>query len=334
MLFRSFNGLTVNSTGNIVVSQLGDDNPIYIMQTSPSIGFNLFFDAGWKYGQGSVSEYGGTFGFIPSLGEFSFSTSSLAGNAGDIAGLNTLMILKQSGEFLLPLTPSKMGIGTGSVDASSILHLQSTTKGFLPPRPTQAQKLAIASPATGLIVYDTTNSTLEAYNGTDFRDLSNNGKAVQINTVTIQNTTTETSVFGFLQGSNSIPGNSIKSGTTYRLSVSGTFSSLNNDSIAYRLRYGGIAGVIVLSDTILFTSLTSETFSLSIDLTFRQTNVSQATGRFIWEDTLADTIEMTTKNTVGLSTLLNADLQLTFQWSIASASNSVQITTVILEKIF
>jgi hypothetical protein len=48
-----------------------------------------------------------------------------------------------------------VGIGTTTDVASSILTLASTTKGFLPPRMTSAQRTAIASPATGLIVYQT-----------------------------------------------------------------------------------------------------------------------------------------------------------------------------------
>lgn len=40
-------------------------------------------------------------------------------------------------------------------DASAILQIESTTKGFLPPRMTQAQREAIAAPATGLQVYQT-----------------------------------------------------------------------------------------------------------------------------------------------------------------------------------
>jgi hypothetical protein len=45
--------------------------------------------------------------------------------------------------------------GTFTDVASSILTLASTTKGFLPPRMTNAQRLAIATPAVGLIVYCT-----------------------------------------------------------------------------------------------------------------------------------------------------------------------------------
>ena len=47
-------------------------------------------------------------------------------------------------------------INTTSVQASAILQADSTTKGFLPPRMTTTQKNAIASPAAGLIVYDST----------------------------------------------------------------------------------------------------------------------------------------------------------------------------------
>jgi hypothetical protein len=58
-----------------------------------------------------------------------------------------------------PLTIQAYGgnvlIGTTTDIASSILTLQSTTKGFLPPRMTNAQRTAISSPAIGLIVYCT-----------------------------------------------------------------------------------------------------------------------------------------------------------------------------------
>jgi hypothetical protein len=50
-----------------------------------------------------------------------------------------------------------VGIGT-TPDASAILDVDSTTKGFLPPRMTGAQAEAIASPAEGLLVYATDGS--------------------------------------------------------------------------------------------------------------------------------------------------------------------------------
>jgi hypothetical protein len=54
---------------------------------------------------------------------------------------------------------------------SAMLEVQSTTKGFLPPRMTTTQKNAIASPATGLVVYDSTTNKLQCYNGSTWNDL-------------------------------------------------------------------------------------------------------------------------------------------------------------------
>ncbi len=48
-----------------------------------------------------------------------------------------------------------VGIGTASPNASALLDVSSTTKGFLPPRMTNVQKTAIASPVSGLVVYCT-----------------------------------------------------------------------------------------------------------------------------------------------------------------------------------
>lgn len=50
---------------------------------------------------------------------------------------------------------AQVGIGTTSPNASSMLDIASTTQGLLAPRMTTAQKIAIASPANGLMVYDT-----------------------------------------------------------------------------------------------------------------------------------------------------------------------------------
>lgn len=55
--------------------------------------------------------------------------------------------------LLLTKTNAQVGIGTVTPNASAQLDVTSTTKGFLPPRMTSAQRAAIASPTTGLLVY-------------------------------------------------------------------------------------------------------------------------------------------------------------------------------------
>ena len=51
---------------------------------------------------------------------------------------------------------NNVGIGIAVPDASAILHLDASDKGFIAPRLTSTQRLAIASPANGLLVYDLT----------------------------------------------------------------------------------------------------------------------------------------------------------------------------------
>lgn len=65
-------------------------------------------------------------------------------------------------------TNAQVGIGTTSPDNSSILDLTSTTHGFLIPRMTNTEMNNISSPATGLMIYNTTNSCIYFYNGTSW----------------------------------------------------------------------------------------------------------------------------------------------------------------------
>ena len=58
-----------------------------------------------------------------------------------------------------------VGIGVNPNEASAILQIDSTTKGFLPPRMTTTQQNAISSPAAGLMIYNTTTNKLMVYNG-------------------------------------------------------------------------------------------------------------------------------------------------------------------------
>jgi hypothetical protein len=62
-------------------------------------------------------------------------------------------------------------IGTSTNVPSAIVNVSSTTKGFLPPRMSNAEMLAIGTPAEGLMVYDTTNRKLCCYDGATWQPL-------------------------------------------------------------------------------------------------------------------------------------------------------------------
>ena len=70
---------------------------------------------------------------------------------------------------------AQVGIGTSSPASSSILDVTSTSKGFLPPRMTLAQRDAISSPVAGLMIWCTdcgSNGDLQTYNGSLWTNLS------------------------------------------------------------------------------------------------------------------------------------------------------------------
>ena len=76
----------------------------------------------------------------------------------------SLIILSIIALFSLNTTNAQVGIGTTSPDASASLELQSTTKGFLPPRMDTDARNNINSPAEGLMIYNIENGCLEFWN--------------------------------------------------------------------------------------------------------------------------------------------------------------------------
>jgi hypothetical protein len=107
-----------------------------------------------------------TIGDISILNDF--STGAIKFGAG---GTSTAQMILTSG--------GNVGIGTTSPNASALLDITSTTKGFLPPRMTGAQAEAIATPATGLMVYANngngatiTSTGWWGYNGTTWVKLN------------------------------------------------------------------------------------------------------------------------------------------------------------------
>jgi len=62
-------------------------------------------------------------------------------------------------------TTDQFGFGTNTPNVSAILDLTSTTRGFLPPRMTTAQRDAIGTPGDGLQIYNTTTVRPEMYIG-------------------------------------------------------------------------------------------------------------------------------------------------------------------------
>ncbi|ROL61223.1 hypothetical protein D9V86_06875, partial [Bacteroidetes/Chlorobi group bacterium ChocPot_Mid] len=85
--------------------------------------------------------------------------------------LITIKLLFSIATFLVCIVTTSaqtdnVGIGTTTPNNSAILELLSTTKGLLIPRLTSVERDAIASPATSLIIYNTTTNQFEFNKGT------------------------------------------------------------------------------------------------------------------------------------------------------------------------
>lgn len=78
---------------------------------------------------------------------------------------------------------AQVAINTNSAEAdgSAMLDVQSTEKGFLPPRMTEAERNAIGSPAAGLLVWCTncgSNGELQVYNGSAWTNMIGDAASV------------------------------------------------------------------------------------------------------------------------------------------------------------
>jgi hypothetical protein len=69
----------------------------------------------------------------------------------------------------------RVGIGTTNPNPSALLELKSSNKGLLVPRTSTASRLAIANPAKGLMVYDTTAAGFWFYNGNAWAQIGGGG---------------------------------------------------------------------------------------------------------------------------------------------------------------
>jgi hypothetical protein len=173
------------STGNVLIQRGGtftdagfrlDVNGIARVQDNLTVSNNRNATTGITIsnttsGTSSASQLTLTSNSNAFIGKFSSSTSAfriinssdlylLNQGVGDIAIQNDVGNIKfnttNTGNIQAILfTTGNFAVGTSTDVASAVLQATSTTKGFLPPRGTNAQRNAISSPAVGLIFYCT-----------------------------------------------------------------------------------------------------------------------------------------------------------------------------------
>jgi hypothetical protein len=178
------------STGRIKFATGGVSTPQMNLFSTGNFAINTTTDAGFKLDVNGTARFvaPNTYAITYDInGNFNaagaYSNFSLTNAAGSLRaklnndGPNGTLTLYQNATGYIFLNGAQSGnnsyiatalsIGNQSAaNASSILELTSTTKGFLPPRMTTTQRNAISSPAAGLMVYDTTLNAMFYFNGT------------------------------------------------------------------------------------------------------------------------------------------------------------------------
>ena len=172
---------------------------------------------------------------------------------------------------------AQVGIGTSSPNAA--LDVTSTTQGFLPPRMTYAQRQAISSPATGLMIYCTdcgAGGQAHVYNGTAWTNMIGGTATTEPPTVastTAASNITSTSAtsggnitndFGntiiamgvcwsIIPNPTTVDSKTIQSGTTG--SFTSSITGLTSGTLYYVRAYATSAGGTSYGDQVSFTTI-------------------------------------------------------------------------------
>ncbi|MHB9072437.1 MAG: hypothetical protein ACYC6G_02810 [Desulfobaccales bacterium] len=111
---------------------------------------------------------------------FNASINSTRGKIGGLSGFyidvndGYDMFFRESGSTVAMVIKDggAVAIGTPNPNAAALLHLSSTSRGFLLPVMTTAQRLAISAPPEGLEVYDSTLHCKCFHNGTNWQKVT------------------------------------------------------------------------------------------------------------------------------------------------------------------
>jgi len=177
----TFDGaITCSVSSNFAINDIrsnGSTNPILFYGNGRQTGFLTFSNAGvpFSFTSGTVSFVSiSNYSFAPTTGTGIFNVLAInptINQTGSSSGVSRAILIQPTITAAvdwraIEITTGGVYVNTSSVSASAILQADSTTKGFLPPRMTLAQRNSIATPTSGLLVINTTDATLDGYDGT------------------------------------------------------------------------------------------------------------------------------------------------------------------------
>jgi hypothetical protein len=176
-------GLTANLSDTLIIATGAGGTASYrifspssgniLIGTTTDAGFRLDVNGSTRIGGGSGVN--GNLQIVSGTGQF-YPTLSWVNNGssmqGQIAGFGGGLYTQATGFFQFTnINNVTVGGAYGGRDNSAILQVNATNRGFLPPRMTTTERDAIVSPATGLVLFNTTTDTLQVRASTGWINL-------------------------------------------------------------------------------------------------------------------------------------------------------------------
>jgi hypothetical protein len=177
-LFSNISGNNNTASGGAALysNTTGDGNTAI---GGEALAFNTSGSSNTAIGAGALSsnstgEFNTAIGYLANVVSDSLTNATAIGNGAIVESSNTIQLgntdvtnVKTSGT----LTAAGMGLGVSAPNASAILEASSTTQGFLPPRLTTTERDSIANPVAGLTIWNSTNTQLEVYDGSYWKNM-------------------------------------------------------------------------------------------------------------------------------------------------------------------
>lgn len=176
------NDTLIAKNTTIVIGRAGAASSAFDISTSGNDFFNTYSVRGTSTLTSGIFSAGATYptinqsGSAAYVGNFmSIREQALGSGQSYFArwGTNTLDNALGTHTDLWTVTNTgKQSIGSGPLHPSAALEINSTTQGVLIPRMTTTQRNAISSPATGLMIFNTTINRCNWYNGSTWDTVS------------------------------------------------------------------------------------------------------------------------------------------------------------------
>lgn len=164
---------------------------------------------------------------------------------------------------------------------------------------------------------------------------SNPVRFTQTASVTVANSTTETTLIGAGEGSVSLTKNSTLAGKTFKIKGYGVFSNTSTPTLRLKVKLGSVT---VLDSTAVTTTTAASNrlFEFEGVITVRSVGSSGTSfgqGKLVEYASTGILFPMANTSTSAVDTTANLAFDVTAQWGSASASNTITLTNLVIEEV-